>query len=99
MGLRPLVCRIEGPNAAGGMNVSLVIVVCYQIEVSAKGRSLMKRCPVKSGVSECDPETSNMSRTRQTKDVKALKKNLFKNTNHFTVLVIIIIVVVVVCLS
>jgi len=54
--------------------LSLVIVMCCQVEVSATGRSLMQRCLIKSGVSKCGPETSNMSRTRQTKDIKALKK-------------------------
>jgi hypothetical protein len=38
----------------------------------------MQRCPIKSGVSECDPETSNFGRTRQTKDVKALKKTCLR---------------------
>ena len=38
------------------------------------GRSLMQRCPVKSGVSKCDPEISNMSRISQTKDIEVLKK-------------------------
>ena len=54
-----------------GAWMSLVIVMCCQVEVSATDRSLMHRCPIKSGVSKCDPESSN---TRQTKDVKSFKK-------------------------
>ena len=36
--------------------MSLVIVVCCQVEVSATGRSLLQRSPTDCGVSECDRE-------------------------------------------
>jgi hypothetical protein len=42
--------------------VSLVDVVCCQVEVSASGRSLMQMSPTGCGVSECDRETSIMRR-------------------------------------
>jgi hypothetical protein len=34
--------------------VCLVIVVCYQVEVSATVRLLVQRSPTECGVSECD---------------------------------------------
>ena len=47
---------VEGSNPAWGMDVSLVSVVCCQVEVSATGRSLVQRIPTKCGASECDLE-------------------------------------------
>jgi len=37
---------------------------CWQVEVSANGRSLIHRSLIKCGVSECDLETSTMSRPK-----------------------------------
>jgi hypothetical protein len=37
---------------------SLVSVVCYQVEVSARGQSLIQSSPTECGVSECDRGTS-----------------------------------------
>jgi hypothetical protein len=34
------------------------VVVCFQVEVSAKGLSLVQRSPTECGVSECDREAS-----------------------------------------
>ena len=46
-------------NPTGGMAcLSVVSVVCCQVEVSATGRSLAQRNPTDCGVSECDLETS-----------------------------------------
>jgi hypothetical protein len=44
----------------GGIDVclSLVSVVCCQVEVSATGRSLVQRTPTAYGVAECDCEDS-----------------------------------------
>ena len=36
---------IEGSNPTGILYLSLVIVVCCQVEVTAKGRSLIQRSP------------------------------------------------------
>jgi hypothetical protein len=49
--------------------LSLVIVVCFQVEVSATGRSPFQRSPTEFGVSECDREVSIMvSNTMERKD-------------------------------
>ena len=40
----------EGSNPAGGMGVSIVSVVCCQVEISATGRSLVQRSRTKCGV-------------------------------------------------
>jgi len=34
--------------------MSVVIVICRQVEVSASGCSLVQRIPTECGVSECD---------------------------------------------
>jgi len=39
----------EGSNPAGGMDVCLVNVMCYQVEVTATGRSLVHRSPIECG--------------------------------------------------
>ena len=39
-----------------------VSVMCYQVEVSATGLSLVHRTPTECGVSECDREASTMRR-------------------------------------
>ena len=49
---RPL-AGIAGSKPAGGMDVSVVSVVCCQVEVSATGRSLLQRSPAESWVSLC----------------------------------------------
>jgi hypothetical protein len=53
---------IAGSNPIGCMDVclSLVSVVCCQVEVAASGLSLAQRSPTACGVSECDRETSTM---------------------------------------
>jgi hypothetical protein len=38
--------------------MSFVSVVCFQVEVSATGRSLLKGSPTECGLSVCDLETS-----------------------------------------
>jgi hypothetical protein len=42
------------------MCVSVVSVVCCQVEVSATGRSLVQSGPTECGASECDLETSTI---------------------------------------
>ena len=43
----------------GGIDIlSLVIVVCCQVQVSGSGWSLIHRSPTECGVSECDLETT-----------------------------------------
>jgi len=48
---------------------SVVSVVCYQVEVSTTGRSLVQGSPTKYGVAECDVETSTMRRLMPTRAV------------------------------
>ena len=51
-----------GSKHAGGMDVLfLVNVVCCQVEVSATGRSPVRKGPTECGVSVCDRQTSTMS--------------------------------------
>jgi hypothetical protein len=50
--------------------LSVVRVLCCQVEVSVTGRSLVQRNPTKCGVSECDPRISVMKRPRTTRAVK-----------------------------
>ena len=45
-------------------------VVCFQIEVSATGRSLVRRSPTERGVSERDLEISTMRMPRSTRNVE-----------------------------
>ena len=44
------------------MEVCLSCLLCFQLEVSAKGRSLVQRCSTDCGVSECDQEDLIMGR-------------------------------------
>jgi hypothetical protein len=44
--------------------VSLVSVLCCQVEVSASGWQLVQRSPTECGVSECDREASDMRRPK-----------------------------------
>jgi hypothetical protein len=53
-----------GSNPAGGMDVSLVGVVCCQVEVSAASLPLIQRISTEFGVSDCDLETSTRRRPR-----------------------------------
>ena len=46
-----LLAGIGGSNPTGSMDVSVVNVVCCQVEVSATGRSLVQRSSTKRGVS------------------------------------------------
>jgi hypothetical protein len=58
---------IAGSNPAGGMDVlSLVSVVCCQVEVFTAGRSLARRSLNDCGVSEYDLGTSTMRSLRPT---------------------------------
>jgi hypothetical protein len=54
---------IVGSDPAGGIDVSLLSVVCYQVERGLCVRlSLFQRSPTDCGVSECDCEASTMRR-------------------------------------
>jgi hypothetical protein len=48
-----------------------VCYVCFQVEVSAMGQSLVQRIPTECGMSEFDPETARMrGRLGPTMDVE-----------------------------
>jgi len=64
---RGLSCRSAAARLLGlwvqippGAWMSVVTVVCCQVEVSASGWSLVQRSPTECGVSKCDPEASKM---------------------------------------
>jgi hypothetical protein len=55
VGLRTLACWDYGFESRWGHScLSLVSILCCQVEVSATGRSLVRRSPTECGVSECD---------------------------------------------
>ena len=54
--------------------LSVVNVVCYQVEAYVSGWSLVQRSPTECGVSECDRETSTVRRPCLTRDYCAIKK-------------------------
>ena len=65
---------IAGSKPAGGhWCLSVVSVVCCQVEVSASGWSLVQRSSTECGVSECDHEVSIMRRPWPTRGCWAMK--------------------------
>jgi hypothetical protein len=59
VGLRPLAYWDCGFESHGGHGcLSVVSVVCCQVEVSGRDWSLVQRSPTDCGVSECDGKTS-----------------------------------------
>jgi hypothetical protein len=54
--------RARIPLGGGDGCLSVMIVVCFQVEVSATSWSLVQRSPTDCGVSECDHESSIMMR-------------------------------------
>ena len=54
--------EIVASNPTRGMDVSVVSVVCCQVEISATSWSLVQRSPTHCGASQCDLETSWMRR-------------------------------------
>ena len=70
MGLRPLACwdcGFESRRRHGCLSV--VSVLCCQVEVSASGCSFVQRSPKDCGVSECDHEALKMRRPWPTRAV------------------------------
>jgi hypothetical protein len=61
--------------------LSLVSVVCCQVEVCATGWSLVQRGPTECGVSECDREASIMRKPWPTTGCCSMEK---KNDNRFS---------------
>ena len=75
MGLRSLTCWDSGFESRHGHGcLSLVSVLCYQVEVSATVLSPIQRSLAECGVSECDHETSTMRMPWLTRTVELPKK-------------------------
>jgi hypothetical protein len=75
----PLACWDCGFESRRGHGcLSLVIVVCCQVEVSATGWSLVNRSPTDCSVSKCDREASITRRPWPTRVCEAVKKNIFR---------------------
>jgi hypothetical protein len=53
--------------------MSLVNVVCCQVEVSVSSCSFVQRSPTECGVSECDREASKMGRSWPNRGCRAMK--------------------------
>jgi len=63
--------------------LSLVRVFCYQVEISATGRSVVQRNPTVSGLSERDREASIMRRSWPARgQVRHGEKNTQCNSSH-----------------
>jgi hypothetical protein len=76
VGLRPLACRDDGFKSHRGYGrLSLVSVVCCQVQFSATGWSPVRRSPTK-----CNQEAPKMRRPRPTRAVEPWKKNAIRGT-------------------
>jgi hypothetical protein len=81
VGLRPLAFWDCGFESRGGHRcLSLVSVVCCQVEVSATSWSLVQRSPTECVVSECDREASKCGGLGPQGAVNPLKKKQDKGT-------------------
>ena len=79
--VRPLVCWDYGfESRRGHRYLSLVSVVCCQVEVSVTSWSLVQRSLTEGGVSECDSEASIMRKPWPNGGCRVMKKN----SNHTT---------------
>ena len=65
-------CRFESRRRQGCL--SLVSVVCFYVEVSATGWSLVQRSPIECGVPECNHETQTKKRPGRTRVIEPWKK-------------------------
>ena len=65
--------RFESRRGHGCL--SLIIIVCCQVDASETDRSLVQKSPTKSSVSEYDLETSPIRRPRHTRTVEPWKIN------------------------
>jgi hypothetical protein len=84
MGVRPFACCDCGFECRRGHAcVSLVSVVCYQVENSASGWSLVERSSTECGVSECDREVSIMRGLWHTVNCRATEKTKLWKAMYF----------------
>jgi hypothetical protein len=83
MGLRPLGCCDCGfESLLGHICLSLLSVVCCQVEVSASAWSLVQRGPTECEVSECDREASLRKRLWSTRGCCCMKRVIYYVTNN-----------------
>jgi hypothetical protein len=76
VGLRPLSCWDYGFESRHGHGcLSVVSVVCYQVEVPATVLSTIQRSLTECGVSECDHEASTFRMPWPTSTVQPPKHN------------------------
>ena len=64
---------VAGSNPSGGMSVPVGSIVCYQVDVSATGLSLVQRRRTECGMSECDRRKSTVRRPRPARGCCAIK--------------------------
>jgi len=64
------------------LSLSLVSIVCFQVEVAVSGASLAQRSPTECGVSECDREVSILR--RPTRGCNAMKKKCITKNVQLT---------------
>jgi hypothetical protein len=76
--VRLLGLRVRIPPGHGCLSV--LSAVCFQVEISATGRSLDQRNPTACGVSECDCEASIMRRPWPTRSCCAIGKLNSRNS-------------------
>jgi hypothetical protein len=89
MGLRPLAYWDFGFESLWEHGcLSLVNVVCCQVEVSASGWSLVQRSPTERGVSECDREASVMRTPWPNLGYRAINKKLVTKNASNAVLIL-----------
>ena len=55
----------------------------YQVEVSASGRSFVQKSPTECCVSECDRETSTVTRPWPTRGCRAMKEKNYTTYDFF----------------
>ena len=75
-------CRFEPRLGCGCL--SLVSVVCCQVEASVLGLSLVQRSPTECGVSECDDVASIMRRSWSTMGCCVMEKKTAYNQYYIT---------------
>ena len=85
--MQPLPCWDCGFESQRGQGcLSLVNVVCCQMEVSVSDRSFIQRSFIECGVSECDHDSSIMRKPWPNRAVAPWLKNKYEMTlGHFNI--------------
>jgi hypothetical protein len=72
---------VKGLNPTGDTYLSVVNVVCCQVQVSATGRLPVERSPTEWDVSEYDPEISTLSSPWSARAAESHPKKKTQNNN------------------